>query len=85
MPSESKGDWEIKDVRIVHARTRSRLAMAVVAVGLGVLVVGVGYAIFSRDTATVRWIVGMVASMVGMVLVYYFRRRKCERNHTSAN
>jgi len=71
-----KGDLKIHDMRIEDARMRSLIAIVVVVAGIGLIGCGAAYAIISRDSAMVRCIVGISASMVGTILVFYFRRRK---------
>jgi hypothetical protein len=71
-----KGEFEIDDVRTAESKTRAFVARAVVLVGLALLIGGAVYAMISRDTVAVRWIVATGATMVGTVLGYYFAKSK---------
>jgi hypothetical protein len=70
-----KGELEVKEVKTDDG-TRDVVAKAVVLVGLALLVGGAAYAMFWRDDATVRWIVGTGATLVATVIGYYFKKPK---------
>lgn len=70
------GEFEVVSVEVVEAKTRSVIAIAVVAVGLLLVVGAAVFAMVTEGAKSAQGYVGYAASFVSLIVGYYFGKSK---------